>query len=125
MQMAFPDTITVTINAVAKVLTRVRGGDNYSSEYRLRNANVDEFRMFIRNTSYTDKVTKRVVDRHAVELTHIVFPVAPSEIPTVRKVYTVLENQAVDTIVDPTKFAAGFVGFLTEANITKLVNFES
>jgi hypothetical protein len=40
-------------------------------------------------------------------------------------VYTVLENQAVDTVIDPTKFAAGYAGFLTEANITKLVNYES
>lgn len=122
--MAFPDTVTITINTVAKALIRIRD-DGYSSEYRLRNGSVEEFRMFIRNTSYTDKQTKRQVDRHAVELQHIVFPIAPAEIPTVRKVYTVLENQAVDTIVDPVKFAAGFGGFLTEANLTKLVNYES
>jgi len=124
MQMAFPDSITITINAVAKVLTRVKD-DGYSSEYRLRNANVDEFRFYIRNTSYLDKNTKRTVDRHAVELQHTIFPVAPAEIPTVRKVYTVLENQSVDTIVDPVKFAAGFGAFLSEANLTKLVNYES
>lgn len=122
--MAFPETITITINAVAKVLTRLRD-DGFTSEYRLRNANIDEYRLFIRNTSYTDKVTKRVIDRHAVELQHKVLAVAPSEIPTVRKVYIVLENQEVDTIVDPVKFAAGFVGFITEPNLTKLVNYES
>jgi len=122
--MAFPDTITITINAVPKILLRIRD-DAYSSEYRLRNANVDEFKMFIRNTSYTDKATKRIVERHAVELTHTVLPVAPSEVPTVRKVYTVLENQTVDTVIDPAKFATGFVAFLTEANFTKLINFES
>lgn len=122
--MAFPDTITITINAVAKVLQRIRE-EGYTSEYRLRNANVDEFVMFIRNSSYTDKVSKRRIDRHSIELTHTVHPVAPSETPTVRKVYTVLEHQAVDTIVDPSKFAAGYAGFLTEANFTKLVNYES
>lgn len=122
--MAFPDSITITINAVAKTLIRIKD-DGYSSEYRLRNANVDEYRMFIRNTSYSDKLTKVQYDRHAVELQHTVFAVAPAVIPTVRKVYTVLENQAVDTIVDPVKFAAGLVAFLTEANLTKLVNFES
>lgn len=123
--MAFPDTITITINAVAKVLQRLDNGLAYSSEYRLRNANVDDFVMSIRNTSYTDKVTKRKIDRHSVELVHTVNAIAPSEIPTVRKVYLVLENQAVDTIVDPAKFAAGYVGFLTEANFTKLLNYES
>ncbi len=123
--MAFPDTITITINAVPKVLLRLDNGQAYSSEYRLRNANVDEFLMTIRNTSYTDKVSKRRIDRHSVELVHTVLPVAPSEIPTVRKMYAVLENQAVDTVIDPAKFGAGYVGFLTEANLTKLINYES
>lgn len=122
--MAFPDTVTITINTVAKVLTKVRS-DDYSSEYRLRTAGVDEFRFFIRNSSYRDKTTGRMVDRHSVELTQTILPVAPSEIPTVRKMYNVLENQQVDTIADPAKFGVGFVGFLTEANITKLLNFES
>jgi hypothetical protein len=124
MQMAFPATITITIDSEAKVLNRIRS-DDYSSEYRLRNANVDHFAMFIRNTSYTDKVTKRLVDRHSVELVHTILPVAPSEVSTVRKVYTVLENQQVDTIVGPVKFAVGYAGFLTEANFTSLVNYDS
>lgn len=122
--MAFPDTITITINSVARVLTRIKD-DGYSSEYRLRLAGTDEFRFFIRNTTYTDKVSGRAVDRHAVELTHTVLPVAPAVVPTVRKVYTVLENQQMDTIVDPVKFAVGMLAFLTEANVTKIVNFES
>lgn len=122
--MAFPDTITITVNAVAKTLTRIKD-DGYGSEYRLRNANVEEFRLTIKNASYTDRATKRLVDRHSVEFLHTVYPVLPSEIPTVRKSYLVLENQSVDTIIEPTKFALGFVGFFTEPNITKLVNFES
>lgn len=122
--MAFPDTITFTINAVAKILTRVKD-DGYSSEYRLRNANIEEFTALIRNSTYLDKVTGRNVDRHSVELRHTVYAVAPATIPTIRKSYWVLENQAVDTVIDPTKFALGLVGFLTEPNITKLVNYES
>lgn len=122
--MAFPDTITITINSVAKVLTRIKD-DGYSSEYRLRNAAVDEFRLLIKNSTYLDKATRRNVDRHSIELTHTVLAVAPSEIPTIRKMYAVLENQSVDTIVDPAKFGAGFVAFLTEANLTKLLNYES
>jgi thermostable 8-oxoguanine DNA glycosylase len=122
--MAFPDTVTITINAQAKVLTKVKS-DDYSSEYRLRTAGVDELRMLIRNTSYKDKSSGRMVDRHAVELTQTLVPVAPSEISTVRKSYLVLENQQLDSIVEPTKFTAGLVAFFTEANITKLINFES
>lgn len=122
--MAFPDTITFTINAVAKVLTKVKEQD-YSSEYRLTNPGVDQWRAFVRHTTYKDKVTGRMFDRHTLELTQTVQPVAPSEIPMTRKWYTVLENQQVDTIVDPVKFAFGASAFLTEANWTKLVNYES
>jgi hypothetical protein len=122
--MAFPDTITITINSVATILNRIKD-DNYGSEYWKRNANVDEMLLTIKNSSYTDKVTKRVVDRHSVELRHTINPVAPETVPTVRKSYLVLENQAFDTVVDPVKFTAGLVAFLTEANITKLVNFEA
>lgn len=122
--MAFPDTITVTINTVAKVLVRVRD-DGYGSEYRLRNANVEEFRVLIKNTSFADKATKVGYDRHSFELTHTVFPVAPATTPIIRKSYLVLENQQVDSVVDPVKHTAGMMAFLTEANLTKLVNFES
>jgi hypothetical protein len=124
MQMAFPDTITVTINTVAKTLNRVRDVD-YGSEYRLRNANIEEYRVLIKNSSYVDRSTKVAYDRHSFELTHTVHPVAPATTPTIRKSYLVLENQQTDTIVDPVKHAAGMMAFLTEANLTKLVNFES
>ncbi len=122
--MAFPDTITITINAVAKVLTKVKEQD-YSSEYRLRTAGVDEFRLNIRHSSFKDKTSGRMIDRHSVELAQTILPVAPSEIPMTRKSYLVLENQQLDTIVDPVKFAFGHVAFFTEPNLTKLVNFES
>jgi len=120
----FSDTITITINAVAKVLTRINQ-DKYSSEYLLRGT-ADEFRLTIRNTNYTDKPCGgKVVDRHAVELVQTVYPVSPSTIPVIRKAYAVLENERTDGIVDPVKFDAGFVAFFTEPNITKLVNLES
>lgn len=72
----FADTITVTINAVAKVLTRINQ-DNYCSEYVLRGA-TEQFVLNIRNTKYTDKVRQVEVHRHNFELVHTVYPVAPS-----------------------------------------------
>lgn len=119
----FADTITITINSVAKVLNRINQ-DGYSSEYYLRSAN-DEFRLKIRNSSYTDKARGIKVDRHNVELVHTVFPVAPATISIVRKFYSVQENDAVDVVIDNAKFGAGTAAFLTEANITKLLNWES
>lgn len=121
----FSDTITVTINSVAKVLNRINQ-DKYSSEYFLRET-LGEFRLRIRNTSYLDK-TRPVpvtVDRHNFELTETIYPVSPAVNSKVRKVYAVAENDRGDTIVDPVKHWVGGLAFLTEANATKLANFES
>jgi hypothetical protein len=122
----FADPATITINAVAKALVRINQ-DQYSSEYLLRSA-TDEYRLRIRNTSYSDKKRGVVIDRHNVELIHTVFPVAPSTTSCVRKTYVVIENQQGDTLTDPTHVAAGLFAWLTastNANITKLMNFES
>lgn len=121
--MAFADTITITINSVAKVLNRINQ-DQYSSEYFLRGT-LDEFRLKVRNTSYVNKATGRTVDRHNVELTQTVYPVAPATIPTTRKAYSVLENERSDGITEPLNFDLGFVGFFSSANVTKLLNYES
>lgn len=120
----FADPVTVTINAVAKNLIRIRH-DNYSSEYLLRTS-LSELRLHIRNTTYVDKKRGGLrIDRHNVELTETVFPVAPATTSTIRKAYAVIENQQGDTLVDPVKTAAGLMGFLSEANLTKLMNLES
>lgn len=120
----FSETITFTINAVARTLTRINQ-DKYSSEYLLKTPN-EEFRANIRNTSYVDKTRAgTVVDRHNVQLIHSVYPAVAGQPNLVRKAYIVVENDSRDTITDPAKFDAGFVGFLTEANFTKLINWES
>jgi hypothetical protein len=122
----FVDPAALTVNAVAKNLVRVNQ-DGYSTEYRLRSA-TDEFRLNVRNSSYIDKKRGGRVDRHNVELIQEVFPVAPATKSTIRKVYLVLENDTSDTLTDPTYLAAALCGFLTassNANIVKLLNWES
>jgi hypothetical protein len=119
----FADPAVVTINAVAKNLVRINQ-DKYSSEYLLRTA-TEEFRLSLRNTSYTDKKRNVVIDRHNAELIHTVFPVAPATTSIVRKVYAVVENQQGDTLVDPRNTALGLFAYLNSANIDKLMNFES
>lgn len=119
----FADPATLTVNAVAKNLIKIRQ-DNYSSEYMLRTAN-DEFKLNIRNTSYSDKKRGVSIDRHNVELIHTVFPVAPATLSTVRKCYAVIENQQGDTLTDPQYVASALFAFLSAANITKLLNWES
>lgn len=119
----FSDTLSVTINAVAKTLVRINQ-DRYSSEYFLRET-LGEFTLRIRNSSYIEKTRKVNVDRHNIELIHTIYPVAPALVPTVRKAYVVFENDRGDTIVDPVKLAAGLLAFNTEANLTKMANRES
>jgi len=62
------NTLTVTINAVAKVLTRVNQ-DSYSSEYRLKSA-TESLVLKIRNT--TEKYQGYTYERHNVDLSWII-----------------------------------------------------
>lgn len=119
----FADPAVVTINAVAKNLVRINQ-DKYSSEYMLRTT-TEEYRLNLRNTSYLDKKRGVTIDRHNAELIHTVFPVAPATLSTIRKVYSVIENQQGDTLVDPRNAALGLFAYLNSANIDKLMNLES
>jgi hypothetical protein len=120
--MAFPDTFTVTVNAVAKVLVKIPSGNPLETTYRLRGT-VDQYDMVIRHKSFTDK-TRGLVNRHSVELVHTVYAVSPSTIPTIRKTYTVFEETPADVVADVQKFDEAFVAALTAGNITKLLNYE-
>lgn len=120
----FSDPLTITINAVAKNLIRINQ-DAYSSEYRLKEA-TGEYRVKIRNTSYKDKARGgKSVDRHNVELIHELYPVAPAIYPTIRKDYHVFEMDVGDDMAIMAKVVAGLSAFVTEANATKMINFES
>jgi hypothetical protein len=119
----FADPAVVTINGSNKSLVRINQ-DRYSSEYLHRTA-TEEYRMIVRNNTRTDRARAVKVDRHNVELTHTVFPVAPSTRSYIRKTYVVIENEQGDTLTDPQYVASGLFAYLTAANITKLENFES
>jgi alpha-glucosidase (family GH31 glycosyl hydrolase) len=122
----FADPQTLTVNAVAKNLVKIASG-NGTSEYLLRTS-TDEFRLNIRNTSYTDKKRLVKIDRHNIEFVHTVFPVAPSTVAIVRKTYVVVENQQGDTLTDPVYVASALLTWATSssnANLTKLMNYES
>ena len=123
--MAFADPAVVTVNAVAKNLVRINQ-DGYGSTYRLRSA-LDDYTMKANNSSYKDKNTGMMMDRHSLDIVHTVF--ATSTVPAIRRhVYVVIENQQGDTLSDPLNVAAGLLTYLTAssgANISKLLNFES
>lgn len=118
----FTDTITITINAVAKVLTRVNQ-DKYSSEYLLRES-LGNYTLLIRHSSYLDKTRGVTVDRHNVELKQTVYAVGTTP-AIIRKSYLVFENDNRDDGVVIGQFVAGFVAFPTAGNVTKMINWES
>lgn len=120
--MAFPDTVTLTVNSVAKVLTKLNSGNPYETIYRLRGT-ADQYDMRITHKSFVDKV-RGTVNRHAVEVIHTVYPISPSTIPTIRKTYAVMEETPSDVVADVQKFDEAYVAFLTSANIAKLLNYE-
>lgn len=123
----FADTITITVNSVAKVLNKINQ-DGYSSEYYLRST-TDQYQLFIRNSRVNDKKRPGLqMDQHNVELIHTVFPVAPATISIVRRCFATFLNQEGDTLSDPLNDALGFLTWLSAssgATIGKLQNFES
>lgn len=120
----FADPLVITINAVAKNLIRINQ-DGYSSEYLLREA-TGEIRLRIRNSSYLDKARGgKKVERHNIELIHSIYPVAPAVFPTNRKNYHVFEMDTGDDSALMAKTVAALSAFVTEANATKMLNFES
>ncbi len=120
----FSDTITITINSVPKVLTRVNQ-DRFSSEYRLRET-TGHYLLRIRNTSYADKARGGLnIDRHNVEFVHTLYAVSPATVGLNRKAYFVLENDQGDPLTDALNFNLGFLAFGNTANVTKLLNWES
>lgn len=122
----FADPQTVTINSVAKVLNRVNQ-DGYGSTYLLRTS-TEEYRLTIRNTTYVDKKRAVSIDRHNVEFTQTIFPVAPATLSTVRKYYVVIENQQGDALAGATLLAGALNDWLNASSyaaITKLLNYES
>lgn len=117
----FSDPITVTVNSVAKQLVRINQ-DAYGSEYFLREA-LTEWRLKIRNTSYTDKAGV-LVDRHNFEFVQTIYATSTSP-SIVRKIYSVFEAHRSDTDAGVLQAFNAFVAFMTSTNIQKALNYES
>jgi hypothetical protein len=70
----FPSTITLTVNAVAKVLQRVNQ-DSYGSEYQLQDV-LDSWNLKIRHSTDSVDGDGLVMKRHNVFIEHVVYPTA-------------------------------------------------
>lgn len=114
------NTLTISVNAVNKTLTRIKEPNGNSSIYRLREA-AGLFQLTIKQTAYADSKRGGVgVNRFSVELVQELFPVAPSTYPERRKAYTVVEFDSNTTDVTLTrhisKALADFVGLAANAD---------
>ena len=108
------------------VLTRVRQ-DNYSSEYRVNFPGISHLEFFIRNTAYVDNKRNGItVNRHNVELVETMYTTEVGALaPIRRKMYAVFEADASDDTDQVKQFVSAFAEFFTEANVVKMINFES
>jgi hypothetical protein len=86
--MSITNPITVTVNAIAKVLPRINQ-DNYGSTYRLKEADT-EYELVIRH-SYEGKPGPSQYERHNVDFKMTKF-VGDTRTPVVYQSYTVMRN---------------------------------
>lgn len=115
------DTVTVTINAVAKILKKINQ-DSFSSEYLLRET-TGEFRMKIRHSKENTLIRGEQMERHNVELSRVIYGVAPDDgysviVSTTLRNPQRVEGAEVDQISD------GLADFV-KANGVLLVGWES
>lgn len=121
--MAFTDPQSITVNAVAKSLVRIRE-DNGTSVYWLRES-LGEYVLTIKQSSF--QKNGQTIDRHSVDVVQTIY--ATSTVPEItRHAYTVVENSRLDTVADPVYLAAAMATWMTastNANLLKLVNRET
>lgn len=116
------DTITITHNAVSKVLSKINQ-DNYSSEYLLRSA-TDEFRIKVRHSVESPQPGKVPFDRHNIELSVTTYATpTTSEVTNITSV-TMRTRKGTDPAV-ALLAAKAQLGYLSDANVTKLIAWES
>lgn len=86
---ALGDTVTLTVGASSKVLTKINGPNNYASEYLLKET-LQSFRARVRHTKSGGKNGEPVYDRHNFEVVQTVYA-TETEAEYRRKAYFVVE----------------------------------
>lgn len=116
-------TITVTVNAVAKTLNLINQ-DSYSGEYFLREAS-GSYSMKVRHTFDKPDSKGRRAERHFVDLSYTVFPDAQGLGGKTRRAYLTLVHLEEDDAAAVVHLQQALQGFMTVATATKVVGRES
>lgn len=117
----FGDSITLTVNAVAKTLKKINQ-DSYSSEYLLRES-TGEFRLKVRHSKEKALLRGESMERHNVELAYTLFGVTPDDGYTV-VVSTTFRNPQRITGVEVDQYSDALADWV-KANGVLLTDWES
>jgi len=116
------NTLTVTVNAVAKVLALINQ-DGFSGEYFLKEATMD-WRAKVRHSKEKNLVSGQVMDRHNVELTQTFYPSVTYPTGYTRQVYVVIRNPTTDDATEVDKLSDGLMDYV-KANAPAIVGWNS
>jgi hypothetical protein len=120
----FADTLTIAFNGSDRVLTRVNF-DNFTSQYRYRATNLT-IDMAIRHNERLEKGKSVKTDRHNVEFILTTYTDVDGVLtPKTHKAFFVIELPASDGAAEVLDMSAALIAMLSDANVTKLVNWES
>ncbi len=111
--MSFGSTLTITVNAVAKVLNRTGYPSASSAAYALYGT-TDQYEAFIRHSKITREGVK--YDRHNVEVIHTIYATSTAA-EVVRRAYFVFENGKSDDKSALGYFTGGVVDYLDSATV--------
>lgn len=116
------DTITITVNAVAKALSKINQ-DQYASEYYLKEEG-KEFRLRVRHSK--DRVAQGGAprDRHVITFTETIYG-TPTTSEIVRQSSVTIVGNAADAALAQQYDVSGLLAYLNAANVQKLINWES
>lgn len=116
------DTLTITHDAQSRVLSKINQ-DNFTSQYLLRTA-TEEFRINVRHATESAKPGAVPLERHNIEYIHTVF--STLTLPEYKQIVsaTIRGSRGDDPAVIG-KTAKALIGFLSDANVSKLIAWES
>lgn len=116
------DTLTFTVNAVAKVVKKINQ-DSFTAEYLLRET-TQEFRVKVRHSKEKALVSGLPMDRHNVELTQTIYPSVTYPTGLVRQAYIVIRNANNDSATE-VDYLSDALADWTKTNAPALVGWES
>lgn len=120
----FANTETLVWAGSNVTMTRMNQ-DKYSSEYRGNTAEGAKLKMFIRHSTYFDKKRGVQKDRHNVEVTFTAPTADANGVFTEMKAYNVLDVDSSVSLDGQMVLNKMLNGFLTDAYVTRLANWES